>query len=821
MAGIPAERLPKNLSLRIPGAVFAHRRGGPNLLAFDLEGGFDLGAIHLPDLPLVSAVAGTAPSARLAFQVVLSDTDLGPDNALRATIAAQGFTLGAGEIKSPVTLAARLQLGAETHALSVPVEAQKAAFSDDLVAKAAEGGGTVQQVDHAHWIDLHRKLGPLRFERIGIAFETVGTKGPEVAVLLDAGFEVAGLRVSLDGLAMRSGLKDFSPAFSLSGLGIDYRNPAIEIGGGLLLLAEGRGFAGTVIARSAEFTLTAMGAFSQIDKQPTLFVYATLDHALGGPPFFFVTGLAAGFGYNRDILMPEAEGVEDFPLVKWAKPGGASTAPKDPLGALRELGRFIPPALGSAFVALGVAFTSFKVTESFALLVGKFGHKLEFDLLGTSRLTSPPAGTKLGQPPVAQATLGLRARFVPEDGILSVRAVLGPDSFVLSRDCHLGGGFAFSAWFKKLGEIEAGDFVITLGGYHALFVPPPHYPLVPRLSVQWRVSPNLTIKGSAYFAVTGGAVMAGGRFEAVWQSGDVRAAFIAATDFLLTWKPYHYDISVRVFISAEVTIHIFGTHHLTFDAGADVHMWGPEFSGVARLHLKVIGFDVAFDVRFGDGTALAQPIGWDEFRDSFLPAEPCTITARAGLLGTMPAVDGQPERWIVSGHAVVLAFETAIPLSAMPSTPPGDGARKVTRPAVAPVALHGADFVSTITVTVKRDGKPFSGICLVPVRKAMPAGLWGEPRTRVDKDLHKTYLEPAGANDPRFVADLLAGVVIAPSPNLGAGQPPEGGRPSEVEATVSWDPQPEPLAKTAGESPRTRRNNMLRAMGMRIDEVAA
>jgi hypothetical protein len=67
--------------------------------------------------------------------------------------------------------------------------------------------------------------------------------------------------------------------------------------------------ASLMIALGPKFSLAAMGLFSVVKPadDPSLFIYATLDAALGGPPFFYVTGLAAAFGFNRDILLPESE----------------------------------------------------------------------------------------------------------------------------------------------------------------------------------------------------------------------------------------------------------------------------------------------------------------------------------------------------------------------------------------------------------------------------------------------------------------------------------------------------------------------------------
>jgi hypothetical protein len=47
---------------------------------------------------------------------------------------------------------------------------------------------------------------------------------------------------------------------------------------------------------------------------------------LGGPSFFYVTGLAAGFGYNRALSMPTIDQVASFPLVEEVT-GDRSPAP--------------------------------------------------------------------------------------------------------------------------------------------------------------------------------------------------------------------------------------------------------------------------------------------------------------------------------------------------------------------------------------------------------------------------------------------------------------------------------------------------------------
>ncbi|MEV4575459.1 DUF6603 domain-containing protein [Nonomuraea jabiensis] len=124
-----------------------------------------------------------------------------------------------------------------------------------------------------------------------------------------------------------------------------------------------------------------------------------------------------------------------------------------------------------------------------------------------------------------------------------------------------------------------GDFVITAGGYHPHFAVPAHYPVVPRLGFTWQVSQNPALWGSAYYALTPSALMAGGSLTATWEDDSLRTWFSASMDFLIAWQPYHYEASFHVAVGASsYTFTSFGTHTITVHVGADVHRPGPRRS---------------------------------------------------------------------------------------------------------------------------------------------------------------------------------------------------------------------------------------------------
>ena len=77
-----------------------------------------------------------------------------------------------------------------------------------------------------------------------------------------------------------------------------------------------------------------------------------------------------------------------------------------------------------------------------------------------------------------------------------MQAQLTENSWLLTESVRLTGGFAFATWWKGP---NAGQFVVTMGGYHPKF----HrdgYPAVPRLGFRWEPISNVSIIGESYFA---------------------------------------------------------------------------------------------------------------------------------------------------------------------------------------------------------------------------------------------------------------------------------------------------------------------------------
>ena len=593
----------------------------------------------------------------------------------------------------------------------------------------------------ARSFELDKRIGPLRLRRLALRYDGGAADEPEsrprIAIALDAGLHLSVLELSLDGLGVSCPL-DFKGhgiwdrlQFHLDGLGLAFASGPVEIGGSLLRRpGADLSFEGTLRVRTAAVTFSALGAYARVDGTHSFHAYAVVLRSFGGDPAFFVTGLAFGFGVNRRLKLPPIEGVATFPLVAAATGEPAFAELAELSKALRPS---VTPAPGSYWLAAGVRFKSFGIVESFALVSVSFGTDLTIGLLGLSTLRVPPpaAGSRGGEArTLCHAELALRAEFNPAAGILAVEARLTSGSYLFDKACRLTGGFALRVWLK--GE-HAGDFVVTLGGYHPRFAVPAHYPAVPRLGVDWVVSRELRVTGQFYFALTPSCLMAGGRLAAVYDGGWIKAWFNAEADFLVAWKPFHYEIAIGVHFGVRATLTVDAwlfklSLTLAFELGAELQLWGPPFAGSARIRFWVVSFRVSF----GDARQRRpDPLDWDEFAASFLPAPQaiCGIAFTGGLLREPRSGSGEPGLTVVDPHRLAFEVRSQVPCTAIVC----DGLRvegsDTAAAALGIAPMDATGLVAELRVAlVREDGSgrsPDAPLVGRVLRTGFPRALWG------------------------------------------------------------------------------------------------
>lgn len=515
----------------------------------------------------------------------------------------------------------------------------------------------------AKWIKVAKQIGPVDLQRIGI-----GYINKRLVLLLDAGITASMLSIQLKGLGLGFELKwpVRTPAFYIDGLGLSFKKDPIEISGLFIRVdpkpEEQFSFYGAAKISTSKFAIAGIGAYSKLrDNRVSFFIYAMYNGPIGGPTFFFVTGIAAGFGYNRRIKVPAIDQVRDFPLVSMA----LNPDPNKGLDSIvSELisNNWIPSSPGDYWLAVGIRFSSFKLIDSFVLVTVQFGTKVEFALLGLSVLKWPAEGNA-----IAYVELAVSVRFGQGSDVIAVDAMITHNSYVLDKNCKLTGGFAFYVWIS--GEHE-GDFVITLGGYHPGFKVPVHYPRVDRLALTWKLSNMLSIHGEMYYALTPTAIMAGGRWEVEYNLSFLRASLTLWADMIISWAPFYYQIDAGIRVAIEARIKIaFVRVHFSLEMGAELHIWGPPFAGEVYVDWTIFSFTIPFG---SNKKQLPDPLSWKEFTGSFIPekkqdgsvvaeTQPLETRISGGVIKQYKDSTGKVIT-IANPYELVLTVETLIPV---------------------------------------------------------------------------------------------------------------------------------------------------------------
>ncbi|MDB5041443.1 MAG: hypothetical protein JWN27_2169 [Candidatus Eremiobacteraeota bacterium] len=649
---------------------------------------FQLGEFEARTLVLIALNDGS-PTARFGGAVTL--------DGLALSLAPNTLS-PAGSGSNPV--AQNLLGSGSTPAPNPPVNPAftlSAAYTENLWVQLSSPSGSSNPVI----IPVQRSFGPLHVDDFGVGWQKDQML---LDFLFDGSVALAGLQADLVGLQVGIPVTDITNVdgykLDLQGLDVSFKGGAVSIAGAFLKTTNPLSYTGAALVQAANFGLTAIGSYAVLPAPtdenpnataPSMFIFGALSAPLGGVPAFFITGIAAGFGYNRSLSLPDVGEVQNFPLVSGVLTGSFSEG-QSPADAIKAMGTFVAPKVGDYWLAAGLKFTSFQLIDAVALLFLQFGRHIEIDLLGLASAPLPkgvPKGSAL-----AYVELALKASIQPDEGIVSVQAQLTPNSYVIAKDCKLTGGFAFVLYLKDItidgDKVSAGDFVLSLGGYHPAFRKPAHYPDVPRLGFNWKIDAGVgtvSIGGGAYFALVPTAVMAGGYLDVTFDAGPLRAWLHAAANFLVQWAPFYFEVDISVSIGVSFGTTIAGVSvTLTVELGADLILEGPPTHGHADVTWYVISFTIPFGSR---STATSNnTLEWEPFAKQFLPPaataavaahadvgtggtlaaaasppQPLKATVQAGRLGGSNAASDAP--WVVQAVPFAMRIDTAIPTATL------------------------------------------------------------------------------------------------------------------------------------------------------------
>jgi uncharacterized protein DUF6603/galactose oxidase-like protein len=149
------------------------------------------------------------------------------------------------------------------------------------------------------------------------------------------------------------------------------------------------------------------------------------------------------------------------------------------------------------------------------------------------------------------------------------------------------------------------DLVVSVGGFHPSFTPPPlPFPVPPRISVDILNQPGRRISVSGYFALTSNTVQFGAHAELVLGFDDFGIKGHLSFDALFQFSPFRFQIA----ISAGVSLRAFGIGLFSIDLRFQLEGPAP-WRAHGRGSISLLFFEISADF----------DISWGESHDTTLP----------------------------------------------------------------------------------------------------------------------------------------------------------------------------------------------------------
>jgi hypothetical protein len=506
-------------------------------------------------LPSDPAAAAVRLTARLRVDL--------PGDELLTAIAPRGLTLE-GELGARVDDATGIHFdsggthGAELALRAVPPALRAPSLSlgisqapNDTVLLTASFGASLLG------------LADATVERVGLAVTVTATAAPVVTPVDPAG---AGLTLALG---------------PVKGGGHLDRGPDGRYGGALALRLGTVDVHAFCLLRGDPFTLLAV-LTAEFTPPIELGLAVTLSGVGGVVGINYAVdtgGLAAAIqnGHLDDLLFPADPAaaapriLATLTTVFRERPGSVLVGP------LFRIGWGRPVSFLTADVGLILELPSGRV-----------------NILGRLRVALPAP-----RAPVLDLRAAVSGLVDPANGLVEIKAALTGSRLLFAP---IDGGLALRA---KTGA--DATFILSAGGFHPRFTPPPAFPTPRRLMIPIADSPLLHITFSGYFAVTPATVQAGATLTASIGTDALGVSGRLGFDALVRWEP-SFGISLSLYGSFD--LHVGGVSLCSVDLRVLVEGPTPcwHVAGRASLSLFLFDVDFPFDEHWGcSGEVTAPP----------------------------------------------------------------------------------------------------------------------------------------------------------------------------------------------------------------------
>jgi hypothetical protein len=240
------------------------------------------------------------------------------------------------------------------------------------------------------------------------------------------------------------------------------------------------------------------------------------------------------------------------------------------------------------------------------------------------------------------------------------------------------------------------SFVLSVGGFHSKFRPPPGFPALRRVRIPIGADddPRLDIQG--FLAVTSNTAQVGAQVELFASAGPLNIKGSLGFEALLELSPLRFQIDIWAGVALRRGNSVLAGVHL------DGTLSGPSpwrIAGEACLSLWFIDLCVDFDATFGRAEAVVLPGRdiWEPLRSALESPESWSVAlppASARVVTLAPPV-GEPAVTRIDPVAVLGVAQKVVPLN-----------RRVTR--FAEAAPEGTDLFQVTHVRISGDNTEFT-----------------------------------------------------------------------------------------------------------------
>ncbi|MGN6106369.1 MAG: DUF6603 domain-containing protein [Kofleriaceae bacterium] len=319
-----------------------------------------------------------------------------------------------------------------------------------------------------------------------------------------------------------------------------------------------------------------------------------------------------------------------------------------------DLGRYFPRAQGRHIIgpAAKIGWGSPTLIEGEIAVLLEMPSPVRLVLLGNIRAALP---TK--QDPI----IALNVDFVGDVDFAKKTAAID----ATLRDSKVAGFPITGDFALRMSWGSPPSFVLSVGGFHSQFRPPPGFPALRRVRIPIGADedPRLDIQG--FLALTSNTAQIGAQVELYASAGPLNIKGSLGFEALLTLSPFQFRVDLWAGVALRRGNKVLAGVHL------DGTLTGPtpwRIVGEACLSLWFIDLCVGVDATFGGGQRVELPPReiWPLLRDALQRTESWETTLPAGVaraVTTAPPIDEESPITRIDPAAAITVRQKVAPLN--------------------------------------------------------------------------------------------------------------------------------------------------------------